>query len=266
MHTLKVNLQLFWQGAVLSYRALFQWLTPAVYLASKIVSPFSQMIFFTLLGTLATGAQTASFYVIGNAMQIAAMSGIYGATMSIGGDRGNGTLPYLFGTPANRLLIFAGRVSFHILDGMLNVVIGFVWGLLILGLDLSRTDLPALALTILITTFSTSGLGLLMGCLSLITVNVMLVNNAVYFVLLVLSGANIPVASLPAPLQVVSEVLPLTHGIRASRLLIAGADLAQVAPLLGTELLIGISYALLGYVMFRWFETQAKKRGTLEIV
>ena len=172
MHLLRVNLQLFWQGAVLSYRALFQWLTPALYLASKIVSPFSQMIFFTLLGTLATGAQTASFYVVGNAMQIAAMSGIYGATMSIGGDRGNGTLPYLFGAPANRLLIFAGRVSFHILDGMLNVVIGFVWGILILGLDLSRTDLPALALTILITTFSTSGLGLLMGCLSLITVNV----------------------------------------------------------------------------------------------
>ncbi len=30
----------------------------------------------------------------------------HGLTMSIGGDRWEGTLPYLFGTPANRLTMF----------------------------------------------------------------------------------------------------------------------------------------------------------------
>ncbi len=266
MRTLTLNLRLFWQGAVLSYIALFHWLRPTTYLASKIVMPLSQMLFFTLLGTSATGAATANFYIIGNAMQIAAVSGIYGVTMSIGGDRNNGTLPYLFGTPANRLLMFTGRASIHILDGMVGVVIAFMWGVVLLGLNLSQTSLPALALTILITTFSTSGLGLLMGCLSLITVNVMVVNNTVYFLLLIFSGANIPPASLPPLLQSLSEILPLTHGIRASRLLIAGADFQQIAPLLQTEFIIGVVYAALGYVMFRWFETQAKKRGTLETV
>ena len=44
--------------------------------------------------------------------------------MSIGGDRWNGTLPYLFGTPANRLFMFLGRSFVHIIDGMLGVVIG----------------------------------------------------------------------------------------------------------------------------------------------
>ena len=266
MQTIKLNLRLFWQGAVLSYIALFHWLRPSTYLASKIVMPLSQILFFTLLGTFASGQQNSSFYVIGNAMQIAAISGIYGVTMSIGGDRWNGTLPYLFGTPANRLVLFLGRASLHIADGLVGVVIGFTWGVLLLGLDLSKTDLPALALTILITTFSTSGLGLLMGCLGLITTNVMVVNNSVYFLLLLFSGANIPIASLPALMQRVSEVLPLTHGIQAARALIAGASLAQVAPLLQREFLIGVGYALLGFLMFRWFERQAKKRGTLETV
>ena len=266
MRTLTANLRLFWQGVVLSYIALFHWLQPATYLASKIVGPLAQLLFFTGIGTFATGPNTASFYIIGNAMQIAAVSGIYGVTMSIGGERWAGTLPYLFGTPANRLMVSVGRAFMHVIDGALGVVIGFAWGVLLLHLDLSYTDLPALGLTIVITTFSTSGLGLLMGCLSLITLNVMFINNAVYFALLLFSGANVPVASLPPWMQVVSEVLPLTHGIRAARLLVAGADLAQVAPLLRTEFLIGAVYVLLGYVSFRWFEIQAKKRGTLETV
>ncbi len=266
MHTIKVNLRLFWQGALLSYVALFHWLQPTTYLASKIFMPLSQILFFTLLGTFATGAQNSSFYVIGNALQIAAVSGIYGVTMSIGGDRWNGTLPYLFGTPANRLVMILGRASIHIVDGMLGVMIGFLWGVLLLGLDLSHTDLLALALTILITTFSTSGLGVLMGGLGLVTANVMVVNNSVYFLLLLFSGANIPTSALPGWMQGLSEILPLTHGIRATRLLVAGANLDQVAPLLRTEFLIGLAYATLGYVLFRWFEIVAKRRGTLETV
>ena len=266
MHTLTANLRLFWNGTLLSYIALFRWLQPATYLASKIVMPLTQILFFTLLGTFATGPGTTNFYVIGNAMQIAAVSGIYGVTMSIGGDRWEGTLPYLFGTPANRLILFVGRAFMHVLDGMLGVVIGFAWGVLLLGLNLSRTDLPALALTILITTFSTSGLGLLMGCISLITLNVMFINNAVYFGLLIFSGANVPISTLPPWMQTISGLLPLTRGIAAARALIAGASLADVAPLLAGEFLIGVIYVFAGYVLFRWFEIQAKKRGTLETV
>jgi ABC-2 type transport system permease protein len=266
MRTLVVNLRLFWQGTLLSYIALFHWLRPTTYLASKILMPLAQILFFTILGIYATGRDSASFYVIGNAIQLAAVSGIYGVTMSIGGDRWNGTLPYLFGTPANRLVMFLGRSFVHILDGMLGVVIGLGWGVLLLGLDLSKADLPALGLTILVTTFSTSGLGLLMGCISLITTNVMFVNNSVYFLLLIFSGANIPVHSLPAWMQAISWALPLTRGIASARLLIAGADLSQVTRLLAGEFLLGAAYVALGYWLFRWFEMQAKARGTLETV
>jgi hypothetical protein len=62
----------------------------------------------------------------------------------------------------------------------------------------------------------------------------------------------------------ISWALPLTRGIAASRLLISGASLAQVAPLITGELIIGVVYVLLGYALFRWFEFQARRRGTLE--
>jgi ABC-2 type transport system permease protein len=266
MRSLVANLRLFWQGTVLSYIALFHWLEPRTYLASKILSPLMQILFFTLLGTYATGRGNASFYVIGNAVQIAALSGIYGVTMSIGGDRWNGTLPYLFGTPANRLFMFLGRSFVHVIDGALGVVIGLLWGAVLLGVDFSKTNLLALGLTILVTTFSTSGLGLLMGCISLITTNVMFVNNTVYFLLLIFSGANIPIQSLPVWMQTFSWTLPLTRGIASARALIAGSSMSEVTPLLWGEFLIGLGYVTIGYLLFRWFEQQAKRRGTLETV
>ncbi|MEJ2601301.1 MAG: ABC transporter permease, partial [Anaerolineales bacterium] len=162
--------------------------------------------------------------------------------------------------------LFVGRAFIHIVDGMLGVVIGLAWGALLLGVDFSHANLPALGLTILVTTFSTSGLGLLMGCMSLITLNVMFVNNTVYFLLLIFSGANVPLASLPAWMQAISWALPLTRGIAAARALIGGASLAEVAPLILGEFLLGVFYVFIGYFLFRWFELQAKRRGTLETV
>lgn len=266
MKALTRNARLFFQGAYLSYVALFTWLQPVTYLASKVVAPLMQIIFFTLLGTYATGPDSADFYVIGNAVHVVAMSGVYGVTMSIGGDRWNGTLPYLFGTPANRLAIFVGRALIHIADGMVGVILGLSWGALLLGLDLSSADPLALFLTILVTSFSTSSLGLMLGALSLVTVNVMFVNNLVYFMLLIFSGSNVALSRLPAWMQAVSHGLPLTRGIEAARAIFAGAGLQRVSPLLIEEMAIGLIYVLLGYGLFRWFEGQAKRRGTLERV
>ena len=259
------NVKIFFDGAILSYRALFRWLRPATYIASKILAPLTMMIFFVLIGAYASGSNDASFYVIGNALIFAASSGIFGVTMSIGGERWSGTLPYLFGSPANRMAIFVGRAFMHILDGMLGVFIGLGWGILLFGLDLSQTHLIPLLLTILITTFSTAGLGLLMGCVGLITRNVMLVNNTVYFSMLLFSGANIRLESLPKWMQVVSSYIPLTRGIASTRLIVAGAGINEVLPLLLEEFLIGLIFTLLGFFLFSTFEKQAKKLGTLEI-
>ena len=260
------NIQIFFASARLSYIALFRWLRPSTYIASKIIMPLSQILFFTYLGISADGRESASFYILGNAVQMTAISGIYGVTMSVGGDRWMGTLPYLFGVPANRLVMFLGRAFMHIIDGFLGVIIGLVWGVILLDLELSHADPLALMLTILITTISTAGLGLVLGALSLITVNVMFVNNTVYFLLLAISGANIPVDELPGWLQPISQIIPLTRGIESVRRIAAGDSLGDIAGLLAGEMLIGGVYIALGYTVFRWFEHQARVHGTLETV
>lgn len=256
-------LRVFFRGAVLSYRALFRWFRPVQYTASKIVMPLNQILFFTLLGTYATDLDPA-FFAIGNSLQVAAVSGIYGVTMSVGGERWEGTLVYLFGVPASRMSIFLGRAFIHVIDGMLGVFLGLAWSALLLGVDFSRTDFLGLVLTIVIITISTSGLGLLMGAVSLAFLDTFFVNNTVYFLLLVFSGANVPLQNFPSWVQPFSYALPLTRGILAARQLVEGASLSQVAPLLVGEALVGAVYILLGYLLFRSFEIVAKRRGRLE--
>jgi len=266
MTTFSGNLRLFFQGAALSYRALFRWFRPSTYLASKIVMPLAQMIFFTFIGSFG-GAAPAEFFIIGNAMQIAAVSGIYGVTMSIGGDRWDGTLAYLFGSPANRLVLFFGRSLVHIIDGMVGVAIAFTWGIILFGLRIPVDRLGMLSLAVLVAVFSTSGLGLLMGCIGLITRNVMFVNNTVYFLLLLFSGANVPLTDLPGWIRSASSFLPLSHGIAAARLILSDSAASdQVCMLLLKELLVGTLYLLMGYSLFRRFEVRAKKKGALEVM
>ena len=86
LHKFWLNIRLFFDGAILSYKALFRWMRPSTYLASKVVFPFGQIMFFGLLGSYAIGGGNPSFFVIGNAIQVVAMSGIYGVSMSRDGS------------------------------------------------------------------------------------------------------------------------------------------------------------------------------------
>ena len=79
--------------------------------------------------------------------------------------------------------------------------------------------------------------------------------------MLLVSGANVPFDRLPGAVQAVGRCLPLTHGIAAGRELGAGASLASVSGLLGTEAFV---YLFLGVVMLRVFEFQGHRAATLE--
>ncbi len=65
-------------------------------------------------------------------------------------------------------------------------------------------------------------------------------------------------------MRALSDFLPLTRGIEAARAIFAGGQLADVIPLLSGEIILGAVYIALGYSLFRGFEFQAKRRGTLE--
>lgn len=82
--------------------------------------------------------------------------------------------------------------------------------------------------------------------------------------MLLISGANVPLHQLPGWVQAVSNVIPLTHGIAAVRLLGNGASFSSVSHLLGTELGIGVAYFVIGLALPRLFEFEGRRSATLE--
>jgi len=255
----------FCVAAVLSYRALFSWVQPASYIASKVLLPLEQILFFSLLGSYVRGPESIGYYLLGNSILVVATSGVYGVTMTIGGERRNGTLPYLFCTPVSRLSILLGRTMVHLLDGILGSGLALAFAVL-LGLDLAGANWAMLALAIFVSTLSTSGLGLLLGSLSLVALGTMFLTNSAYCLLLFAAGANIPLDELPAAVQAVSQILPLTRGIAAGRLAAAGAAAGDIAPLLLGEIAVGLGYAALGWLSLIALERASRKWGTLDLM
>ena len=129
---------------------------------------------------------------------------------------------------------------------------------------MSRAILAPLALVVLIAAFSCTGLGLINGALGLRVRENAVLANIMFGLLLIFTGANVPLDQLPGWMRAISEVTPLTHGIEAARLLADGASLGSVDHLIGQELLVGFAYGLVGYGLLRFLEWQSRVHATLE--
>jgi len=261
---LRANARLFWYGGRISYTALFNWARPSIYIPTLIGAPTFQILFFATLGAYATGLKPA-YFAIGNAVQVSAMSGIYGMTMAISNERWFGTLHAILATPANRAALFGGRFVPFIANGLLVSVYGFGISWLFLGVRLEPSTLGVVAIGLVVTVFSCSAIGALQGSLSLRLRDGLFGANLLVFAFLLFCGVNIPVESLPGWMQVVSNLLPFTHGLAAVRQAVAGAGLDQVGGLILIELAIGCAYAVAAFALFSFFETSSRRNATLDV-
>jgi len=255
--------RVFLVGGAISYRALFNWISPGMYVMTMLGSPLFQILFFTYLGRYA-GSEDDAFFIVGNAIQVAAMSGIYGMTMGIANERQYGTLQPLLATPANRLAIFSGRALPFIVNGLFVSAFGFAASWLLLDFRPAEGSVPALAVAVFVTTCSCVALGMLIGSIGLRARDVFFGANLVYFLMLLVCGVNVANEDLPGWLGAIGRGLPLTHGIDAARDVARGSTLEEVSGLLGTEALIGLAYATVAFGLFRLFEHEGRRRGSLE--
>jgi ABC-2 type transport system permease protein len=264
MSRVAAEAMVFVRSTYFQYVALFQWATVRGYIAYKVVLPAAQLLFFVELGVYATGQRNAAYFALGNALQLTANAGIFGVIATVANERSFGTLPILLGSPANRVVTFMSRAVVNVIDGIASVLIGFLIAILFFGVDLSLANMPALALCVVAVSVSTAGLGLMFGSIGLVMRDAIVLANVVYYMLLVLCGVNFPVDRLPGAVQVISYGLPLTRGVEAAREAAAGAPLGHLAGLLGGELLVGILWALGGYVLFAALEGWARRGGLQE--
>jgi ABC-2 type transport system permease protein len=256
-------LRIFFVGGVTSYRALFNWISPWVFIPHTVGYPVFEILFFSYLGRFA-GVQSDKFFLIGNAFMAIAITGFFGMGNAIGGERRSQTLSTLLASPANRFALFLGRAVPSILTGLVVAVIAFTICSFVLGVHFRGSELGGLAVAGLCSSFACTSFGLCLGSLGLRGRSVSLFADMIGGSMLLVSGANVPLDRLPGWLRAIGSVLPLTHGIAAGRKLGAGASFGNVSHLLGTEVLVGSAYFVLGIVMLRLLEYEGRRSASLE--
>lgn len=169
-----------------------------------------------------------------------------------------GTLEQLFLSPFGAPLLFVMRAlaSFVL---QLALIVSIL--LIIMALTGSRLEFPpTLLLPLLTVLLGAYGLAFIMGSLALLLKRVQQLLGIFQFGLLFLMAT--PTETWPGSLQLLRWLLPMTGGAGLLRDLMARGEALNVAQF-ALALLNGTAYFVVGLLIFRFAEREAKRRGLL---
>jgi len=255
--------RVFFVGGLLSYRALFNWIRPSIYIPTLLGGPLFQILFFTYLGRYATD-QDDQFFLVGNAIQVSALSAVFGMAMAVANERWYGTLGPILATPANRAAIFLGRALPVLANSAFVSAFGFLVGVVLLDFRPGWDAVPALAVVVIASSAGATALGMMIGSIGLRAKDFFFAANMANFLLLLFCGVNVAIEELPGWMEAISRCLPLTHGIMAGREIADGATLGDVSGLVWTEIGIAVAYAAAAYIVFRVLERESRRSAVLD--
>lgn len=120
---------------------------------------------------------------------------------------------------------------------------------------------PAFILITLLTAFTCSGIGALIGVISANSRVTILWSQLIYLPSMMLSGMMVPVSMLPAGLARIAELLPATHAMRAYEGLAYGRATAY-DPRLSLLILVtgGVLAFVLALLLFNWDSRNVTRR------
>jgi ABC-2 type transport system permease protein len=243
------------------YASIYTWKS---WLAGWYLRVLTQVVFFALIGRLLDSEDAVFYLLVGNAIMLAAMTGIWSLNM-VGWERNTGTLPLLVASPSSSVIVFASRGSYLAADGVLSAMAAlFVAGPLF-GLPLPWPRvllvLPLTALVALAAySFGTFWGGVLMRYRE---VNNVVVNGSI-LTLMTMAGVNVPVDFYPRALEWIANVLPLTHGLQAVRDVLEGAPAADVLANAAAEATVALGWLALALLTFNRLASKGREDGSIE--
>lgn len=257
------TIRLLTVGGVIAYRALFNWTTPGMFVGTLLVGPLFQLLFFAYVGRQLQVADDR-FFIVGNAVLAASLACVFGGTMAVSNERRYGTLGPVLLSPRSRTAVFLGRALPYAGNGLLIAAFTLTGGALLLGLRLPLGALPGLTLALAAGSLSCGFFGLALGALGLRFRDVWVVSNVSVALMLLLTGVNVPPATLPGWLAAIGKALPITHAAEAARVLAGGDGLGAALRPLGLEVLVGAAWAVVAAVLLKVFEIESRRHASLD--
>lgn len=254
----------FWTNAIFAPRTSLGFMHVDLLLGTIFIIPFTQMLFFAFVATLAgNAAAPVQFVVVGNAVATVTYSSIFSVCQTTDSEKNNGTIEHLLVTPTSRFALYLGRGVVPILCSLATVTVGLCYAVFVFGVPLSSGAIGPLAVSVVLAALSMVGFGLLLGGVALYLRTSLILGNIFLFLGLLLSGVNFPLSQLPPVLRWVGDGLPLTWAIAAVRDSLANAPLTTLA-LDWTYLTLSGAISI-GLAMALWsvFERRALATGSI---
>jgi ABC-2 type transport system permease protein len=242
----------------------FEIYTLKSWIAGWLVRVLSQITFFALIGRLLGSEAQTHFLLIGNAVVIAGMGGIFALFMTTA-ERANGTLSLLVASPSSPAVVFASRGVYVTADAAFSALLGLVICGFVFDLALPWPEiLLVVPLTVLVGfsayAFSTFLAGVVLRHREING----LVVNATIVSLMTLCGVNVPVGFFPPALEVVASVLPITNGLEAIRDTLNGEGAGRIAANAAAEAGVLLGWLTLALATFGRFVGAGRRNGSLE--
>ena len=201
-----------------------------MFLFFSVIMPFG--FFFLYAGVFAKGVPEGVRYLLGPVVALTVMGSFWGLSAALVTFREQGILRRFHVTPVTPSDMLASSIVANYVLTMPTVLLELFFARVFFHVH-NFGDLLAVFILVTVGTVSFASLGLVVASVTNTMQETQIINQLLWFPLIFLSGATIPLPSLPAVVQRVGVFLPATY-------LVNGLQRAIVFSIPITHLLLGV--------------------------
>jgi ABC-2 type transport system permease protein len=211
------------------------------------------------------GPDNAIFVVVGSGMTGLWTTLLFSGGNSITGERWNGTLEPLVGSPAPLRVIVFGKVLANITQSLISMVVCYSFISLIIGYPLKIANPLLFMVAVVFSVFAYVCFGLVIASLFILIRDIGRMINTLEFPVYILCGFLFPIALLPGWTTPFSYVLSPYWAAQALHGAAGGtAATAQIAGYLGLLLAFSVVYLLISRSLYNTILYKARVDASLD--
>lgn len=154
-------------------------------------------------------------------------------------------------TPSSPVLLLSVQVAIYMIYSLITLVLIYLVSVLLFGMKLRGAFLPFMGAFFLVM-ISMFSIGMLVGGVSPNTKIASVLASLLYFPMLIFSGATLPYEVMPAVLQKLADLLPLTQGIKLLKAASLGLPAENVMASLAVMAVITVVCGGISIRFYKW--------------
>lgn len=154
-------------------------------------------------------------------------------------------------TPSSPVLLLSVQVAIYMIYSLIALVLIYLVSVLLFGMKLQGAFLPFMGAFFLVM-ISMFSIGMMVGGVSPNTKIASVLASLLYFPMLIFSGATLPYEVMPAALQKLADLLPLTQGIKLLKAASLGLPAENVMASLAVMAVITVVCGGVSIRFFKW--------------